>query len=103
LRAKKTNHHVLIKFHGVFCAILGPGTLDFHKTVLSGGASRDSRRSEKRRNCIHFLTLHMYCPVRGKIGVRDLHIMPLSIYKFRENRLREECTFLKGANETIFS
>jgi len=86
----KLNHQVLIKFNGVLCTFLGLGTGDVHKTVLSDGASHDSRRSEKRRNSISFLIFHTYCPVRVKIGVRDLHIMPLRIYEFRENRLRED-------------
>jgi len=87
----------LIKFQGVFCAFLGLGAGDVHTTVLSDGASRDSRRN------LSFLTFHTFCPVRGKIGVTDVHIMTLSIYEFRENGSREDCTFLKGANETIFT
>jgi hypothetical protein len=82
---------------------IGLCTGDVHTTVLSDGTSRDSRRSEKRRNCISVLTFHVYCPVWVKIDVREQHIIPWRIYEFRENRLREDFTFLKGANETIFT
>jgi hypothetical protein len=79
-------------------AWIGIGTGDVHTAVPSDGASRDSRCSERRRNCLSILTFRTYCPVWVKIGV-----MPLSIYTFRKNRPGEDGTFRRGANETILT
>lgn len=77
---------------------IGFGTGNVHTAVPSDGASRDSRRSDRRRNCLSILTFHTYCPVWVKIGV-----MPLNISIFRKNRPKEDCTFRRGANEAILT
>jgi hypothetical protein len=41
------------------------------------------------RKLIFTRTFHIYCPIRLKFGIRDLHMMLLSICEFRENRYSE--------------
>jgi hypothetical protein len=43
---------------------------------------------------------HVYCPIAVQLGIRDVHVMLLNIFEYRENCDR---TFLMGVNEITFN
>ena len=74
-------------------------SVDVHKTFVEWWVSfvknrcSDSRTSHGDVNeCLR--TVHFHCPISAKFCVSDLHIMLIRIHEFRENRLREGCTFI---------
>jgi hypothetical protein len=50
-----------------------------------------------------FSVLYMYDPIFMKFCLRDLHIMLLSLFEFRENKRREGRTFVMCISEIIFT
>jgi hypothetical protein len=67
---------------------------------------RETRRSESLlyllRNSTSAFASHIYCPIWVKLGVRDRHIMLLSICGFHENWRREGSSFLTAVYENTF-
>ena len=47
--------------------------------------------------------MYSYCITRVKFGITNLHIMMLSICKFRENRCREGRKYFMDLNEITFA
>jgi hypothetical protein len=45
---------------------------------------------------------HTYFPALVKLGIRELNIMPLSMWELHENWLREDHKFFMGVNEITF-
>jgi hypothetical protein len=56
-----------------------------------------------RASKISIHTFQIYCSILVKIGITDLHTMPLSTCEYRENRRREGHALLMGVNEIPFT